>query len=297
MAKVADGGASPTTANRYRRMLHAFYGWLAQAGRWPSNPVDAVPTVKTTDKTFDRRALAREELARLLEAAPFERSVCYLTAATTGLRRSELSAFEWPWVDLAAATLTVRASTAKDRREAVLPLAPETVTALRAWRDRQAAAGKGKVFDRVPTIKRFKRDLAAAGLEYETEMGRADFHALRGTFATSLARSGAPLVLAQKLMRHSTPSLTANVYTRLELHDGAAAVARLGTPSHDPESSCGASWGATVRKRGPGGSGLPTARTTADGGWATGRGDWIRTSDFQLPKIQRACRALSRSGA
>jgi hypothetical protein len=32
-----------------------------------------------------------------------------------------------------------------------------------------------------------------------------------------------PLVLAQRFMRHSTPVLTANVYTKLELHDARAA--------------------------------------------------------------------------
>jgi hypothetical protein len=39
-------------------------------------------------------------------------------------------------------------------------------------------------------------------------------------------------------MRHSTPVLTANVYTRLELHDLRGAVARLGGHDDDERSSC-----------------------------------------------------------
>ena len=42
-----------------------------------------------------------------------------------------------------------------------------------------------------------------------------------------LARTGVSLVQAQTLMRHSDPKLTANIYTRLQLHDGHAAVARI----------------------------------------------------------------------
>ena len=47
------------------------------------------------------------------------------------------------------------------------------------------------------------------------------------TLATHLARSGASLAHAQRLMRHSDPRLTSNVYTRLEFQDGHAAVTQL----------------------------------------------------------------------
>lgn len=39
------------------------------------------------------------------------------------------------------------------------------------------------------------------------------FHSLRNTFATRLARQGVSQRLAQELMRHSDPRLTANIYT------------------------------------------------------------------------------------
>ena len=34
-------------------------------------------------------------------------------------------------------------------------------------------------------------------------------------------------VLSQRLLRHSSPHLTANVYTKLDLHDAAATVAKI----------------------------------------------------------------------
>ena len=54
-----------------------------------------------------------------------------------------------------------------------------------------------------------------------------DVHALRHTFGTMLAKAGVSLQVAQRAMRHSTPTLTANVYTHLGLLDVADAVSRL----------------------------------------------------------------------
>jgi integrase/recombinase XerD len=55
-------------------------------------------------------------------------------------------------------------------------------------------------------------DLKDAGIEAAKDGRRVDFHALRTTTVTSLALSGVPLAVAQKIARHSTPTLTANVY-------------------------------------------------------------------------------------
>jgi hypothetical protein len=74
----------------------------------------------------------------------------------------------------------------------------------------------------------FDADCAAAGIVKRDGAGRVvDVHALRHSFGTMLARAGVPLQLAQKAMRHSTPVLTANVYTHLGLMDVAGAVERL----------------------------------------------------------------------
>jgi hypothetical protein len=70
--------------------------------------------------------------------------------------------------------------------------------------------------------------LALAGIPYENETGeRFDFHALRGQFATALARNGVSLAAARELMRHSTVDLIAKFYTHLRLDDRADAIAKL----------------------------------------------------------------------
>lgn len=56
--------------------------------------------------------------------------------------------------------------------------------------------------------------------------GRVDL-ALRHTFGTHLSKAGVTLQTAQAAMRHSDPSLTANVYTDPKLLDVAGAGASL----------------------------------------------------------------------
>ncbi len=59
------------------------------------------------------------------------------------------------------------------------------------------------------------------------------FHDLRATTATLLARGGAPMAIAQRMLRHADPRLTANVYTRVDLADMRAGVDRMGIPQAD----------------------------------------------------------------
>lgn len=104
-----------------------------------------------------------------------------------------------------------------------------------------ALASDESLFD-VPDglIRIFDRDLVFAGLaRVENRGGKEvviktddrgrtiDVHALRHTFGTHLSKAGVPLRTAQAAMRHSDPSLTANVYTDPKLLDVAGAVASL----------------------------------------------------------------------
>jgi integrase len=82
----------------------------------------------------------------------------------------------------------------------------------------------------VPTglIRIFDRDLRAADIPKRDERGRTlDVYALRTTFGTLLSRGGVALRTAQAAMRHSDPSLTANVYTDPKLLDVVGALDAL----------------------------------------------------------------------
>jgi integrase len=223
---------SAKTANDYRAALHGFFGWLVSEGRWHENPVVRIKRTAAGDPTRERSALTPENLEILLASAPFERAT--RVAATTGLRRGELKSLRWSDVDLAAGTVTVRAGSAKNRRAATLPLPAGTIAALEQLKG--GALPTAPVFSVIPLIRTFYKDLRRAGLQASEEFEGVDFHALRATFATSLARAGVPLSQAQRLMRHSTPTLTSNVYTKFELVDAHAAVAKVDPAEVAPPS-------------------------------------------------------------
>jgi hypothetical protein len=82
----------------------------------------------------------------------------------------------------------------------------------------------------VPTglVRILNRDLAVANIQKRDDRNRVlDVHALRHTFGSLLSKAGVPLRTAQAAMRHSDPSLTANVYTDPRLLDVSGAVETL----------------------------------------------------------------------
>ncbi|MBP5233388.1 MAG: site-specific integrase [Planctomycetes bacterium] len=74
-------------------------------------------------------------------------------------------------------------------------------------------------------------DLQAAGIAVTDANGKVlDFHALRHTFATRHARSGAKPQVLQRLMRHSSIDLTMKCCTHLRLEAKATAIAAAPLP-------------------------------------------------------------------
>ena len=198
----------------------------------------------------------RDELLRLGR----ERALVYKTLVLTGLRKGELASITVGQVDLGGRVphLLLYARDEKNRRGSEIPLRTDLATDIRSWLDdrlervRQAARDADEpipatlptdepLFD-VPDglIRIFDRDLVFAGLARVEKRGgkevviktddrgrTIDVHALRHTFGTHLSKAGVPLRTAQAAMRHSDPSLTANVYTDPKLLDVAGAVASL----------------------------------------------------------------------
>jgi integrase len=176
-----------------------------------------------------RRALSPAQLLALLTAAPPLRRIVYLTAACTGLRRSELAALLWSDLSLEGSSPTVlaRASITKNKKESVIPLPAELVAALVSYRPVKVVP-TSSVFCSVPKVATLRRDLLAAEIDFLDARGRrADFHSLRMTYGMSLTNSGAAPRVVMELMRHSDIKLTMKIYTDAAQLPLAAAVAKL----------------------------------------------------------------------
>jgi hypothetical protein len=87
----------------------------------------------------------------------------------------------------------------------------------------------------LPSMWKMKKDLKRAGIEYENDDGRADFHSLRHTLATNLVHRNVAPRVAMEILRHSDIRLTMN-YTDASLLPLADAIGKL--PAFGPADSC-----------------------------------------------------------
>jgi integrase len=157
----------------------------------------------------------------------------YLVAVNTGLRASELASLTPESFELGAAQPVVRchAGYTKNGAEAELPLRQDMAATLRDWLAIKPAGESvwpGKWASRRHGAEMIRIDLTAADVDYEDDRDRvADFHSLRHTFISNLARAGVHPRNAQALARHSTIELTMGVYTHVSMNDLAKDVESL----------------------------------------------------------------------
>lgn len=203
------------TLNDYLDAISEFFNWMLQQEKVLKNPLKGVGRVETRgNEVRKRRASNDDELRRLLAVAG-QRKAAYVTAMFTGLRRDELETLQWGKVNLDAVKpfLLTRSSTSKNHKEEVIWLHKDVVTVLREIRP-QHPSSSALVFGHVPSMDELRADLQAADIPYKDEEGRqADFHSLRHTFNTNMAKAGVHVRLAMQLMRHSDIKLTTKVYT------------------------------------------------------------------------------------
>jgi len=195
--------------------------------------------------------------------------VLVLTAAMSGLRRSELLGLRWRDVDWQAQRLRVRntyvlgehsaegKSDLSTRRS--VPMADRLARALDAWSQRTsfrhdddlvfAHPQTGNPLDGSKVSKRFKAACRAAGVR------EVRFHDLRHTFATRLAASGQPLRTIQEFLGHADAKTT-QIYAHYapSQHE----VAMVNTAFSDGTDATGVQFGVQIeRNRGDSGGPNP----------------------------------------
>ena len=261
VGKLRDGDVSAQTRNFYVQAIKQFARWMVAAGRAADSPIALLKAENVkTDRRHDRRAFDDDELRSLLETTRnnptrfgltgSDRAMLYRLVAETGLRAGEIRSLipKSFRLDDIPPTIAVAAAYSKRRQEDILPLRPELAADLA---DFLAGRDPGVPAFIIPekSAKMVRADLADARsswinnageereqqrrerssfLVYRDEAGRVvDFHALRHTFITNLARGGAHPKVAQSLARHSTITLTMDRYTHVVLGEQAEALRNL----------------------------------------------------------------------
>lgn len=234
MAVYREQGLSMRMRNKAKTATKTFTNWLVADGRLAVNELGSVSTQSVrSDRRLKRRALSKAEAAKLIAATeastvnrfnmtPRDRAMLYRFALGTGLRANEIASITPDAIvfEVAQPHVDLEAKVEKNRKGTKQPLPAHLVRDLAAWMLGRPADRPMFAFNRYALATGLFADLKAAGIEPTNKAGeRVDFHALRHTFITWLATSGVPLVTAQRLARHSSPTITADYYVHLDVED------------------------------------------------------------------------------
>ena len=263
-AALRTEGQSGRTIQRKLSAAKQFTRWLVATGRLASNPLATVKTPSPrTDRRLERRALHPDEWPLLrdatLAADPHacgitgpQRALLYELAIQTGLRSNELRSLTAGKLHLTQSPsfLTVPAGTAKNRRQArqyistdlrdrlakhaqtvgpglpifALPHPTEMADMLRT----DLAIARETWIESAKTRRdRTTREKSEFLLPTDHESRSLDFHALRHTCGAWLAMAGENPKTIQSIMRHSSITLTMDVYGHLFPAAESDAIARL----------------------------------------------------------------------
>ena len=152
----------------------------------------------------------------------------YRVALGTGLRSTEMAVLKVFQIEVERQRIALRADGVKNKKAVYQPLTLKLTANLQDWIKNKSPTANVFSHNRKTLFNSFKFDCKAAGIERKSPDGRSiDIHSLRRTFGTMLARAGVPLTTTQRLMRHSTPELTAKLYIDVEPIDMMQAVEKL----------------------------------------------------------------------
>jgi integrase len=214
---------SAKSLKEYQVSMNAFFTWLRDMGIVSVNPLERVPMVETRGKeTESRRAWTEKELGLFMANAPESsrkshidyRSTVFILYMT-GLRREELQKLLWGdlHLDEKAPYLIVRAKNSKNHLCQPVSLLPEAANYFRQLRPANPETTEPVIPYKIPRSRALQRDLEALGIAFRNEFGKMDFHSLRHSCATMLARYGVAPNVAQQILRHHDVRLTLATYT------------------------------------------------------------------------------------
>jgi integrase len=195
-----------STLNKDIANLHAFVAWAVKNRFVPSGleikkiKVAQNPVVALSPKQVRNLLLASERYPTI--------RLRVLLAVTTGLRRGDIEAIRSGDIHFDRNTVATRnrkARKAMPERPVPEPVMTELSNYVATLPD-----GQERLFTDRFTSKKWNRVRETFG------MPDLKFHDLRKTFASLLAQRGVSTAVTQRLLEHSSPQLTNDVYTNVD---------------------------------------------------------------------------------
>ena len=207
-ARLVERGLSPSMSDHVLKVLRASLNFSVSLAVIDASPISRVRLLRVDNRV--ERYMSPKELDQLLTVLRTDgnRPVCLvaLMALATGMRLNEVTSARWADVDRQARTLRIAAATSKSKRIRSVPLNDSAIEVL----DQLGTEGQseylfvsGKTGAHLSNIhKVWDRLRKKAGLPH------LRIHDLRHQYASFLVNSGRSLYEVQKILGHSSHSVT-----------------------------------------------------------------------------------------
>lgn len=224
-----------SSANRKVNALQSALNWAVTNDLIQFNPLKGkIRKLKETDSREIIRYLTQDERARLMQALDERDKETHdhlkplvIVALNTGIRRKALMNLIWSDIDFDKKDILLRASTAKSEKTYHIPMNALVCETLRQWQRNKGAIAGALVFPS-PTGSGPMHDARSAWERLLIRAGIKAFrwHDMRHSFASDLIMQGVDILTVQKLMCHSSLSMTLR-YAHLAPDVKSEAVERL----------------------------------------------------------------------
>ena len=194
------------TLNKDIRNIKAFIKW-AKKKRYVNDDIEIHP-LKEDERPV--KSLNDEQIKKLLAAFESYPSMKMriLLALGTGLRRGDIDTLKASDVDLTNCNLATQSRKTRKSMGA-RPVPKPVINELKKYLE-DLPQDQDMLFSEEFNYKQWRRVCSKAG------MPGLKFHDLRKTFASALAQNGASTAVTQRLLEHSSPTLTNKVYLNVD---------------------------------------------------------------------------------
>lgn len=227
--RLRSAGYAPHSVHNYWGPLHLVLRYAVRSGAIATSPADRLTSAERPKPGAGRRRfLDRNEVGRLLDAAPDRYRVAIACGLFSGLRLSELLGLTWADIDFRGESIRVRSQMGRNGKRRALKtvaarrdviLMAQLATELRKLRLASAFSSDGDlVFCTAKGQTTGHRNLSARGLEKAANRAGLDgvtFHVLRHTFASILIAQGHDPVFVSRQLGHANAAITLKVYAHL----------------------------------------------------------------------------------
>ena len=205
---------SASTANHYIRLMKRCFSLAVSWSLLASNPLTGISMFKEQSReTF----LSPEQVKDLM--AVLDQDQCRVPCLAvkmllhTGLRKNSVLLLTWDCIDRRANTLSIRATNNKSGKLLTIPLNTGALSVLDELGTEHTSE---YLFTNSKNSERLKSiDKVWQRLRKEAGLPHVRIHDLRHTFASMLINSGRSLYEVQRLIGHSSASVTTERYAHL----------------------------------------------------------------------------------